>query len=312
MEEKRYYWIKLTDRFITSDTVDFLMSQPNGAEYVVLYQMLCLKTVNTGGELARHLGEIIVPYDAKKIQRDCKYFSLDTITVALHLYKQLGLVYESEEGILKIANYDRLIGSEGDSAERVRNFRARRALKAGDKGALHCNGEVTESNVTQKKDSSPTPPTENTEIEKDKETPTDKDITHGSVGQSALSSSWEEGSESPSEEDENVAFYRDFLIEHLNGGRKTEFVGQDAQRFKFVINHLAEKPSFKIGDRDVPAEDILRALQYYVAGVDNDQRITQVYSYIADKVASGAVKNELNYTIATLYQKACNEGYGGQ
>lgn len=308
MEEKRYYWIKLTDRFITSDTVDFLMSQPNGAEYVVLYQMLCLKTVNTGGELARHLGEIIVPYDAKKIQRDCKYFSLDTITVALHLYKQLGLVYESEEGILKIANYDRLIGSEGESAERMRRLRSNR--KGQEALPSHCDAQSAHG----KKDSSPTPPTENTEkeIEKDKETPTDKDITHESVGQSALSSHREEGSESPSEEDENVAFYRDFLIEHLNGGRKTEFVGQDAHKFKFIINHLAEKPSFKIGDRDVPAADILHALQYYVAGGDNDQRITQVYSYIADKVASGAVKNELNYTIATLYQKACNEGYGGQ
>lgn len=34
---------------MNSEVVDFLMSQPNGASYVVLYQMLCLKTINTGG-----------------------------------------------------------------------------------------------------------------------------------------------------------------------------------------------------------------------------------------------------------------------
>ena len=69
-DKGRLYWIKLTDRFISSDTVDFLMSQKEGANYVVLYQMLCLKTVNNGGVLARNLGEMLVPYDVEKIQRD--------------------------------------------------------------------------------------------------------------------------------------------------------------------------------------------------------------------------------------------------
>ena len=37
---KRYYWIKLKDSFMNSEVVDFLMSQPNGASYVVLYHMV--------------------------------------------------------------------------------------------------------------------------------------------------------------------------------------------------------------------------------------------------------------------------------
>lgn len=48
---KRYYWIKLKESFLNSDAVDFLMSQKDGANYVVLYQVLCLKTINTGGRL---------------------------------------------------------------------------------------------------------------------------------------------------------------------------------------------------------------------------------------------------------------------
>lgn len=113
---KRYYWIKLKDTFFTSDTVDFLMSQKDGANYVVIYQMLCLKTANTNGELSRQLGEIIVPFDIDKIHRDCKYFSIDTIRVALELYKKLGLIYEQENGILQITNFANLIGSESQSA----------------------------------------------------------------------------------------------------------------------------------------------------------------------------------------------------
>lgn len=116
--KQRFYWIKLTDHFLTSETVDFLLSQKNGANYVVLYQMLCLKAVNSNGLLARQIGEIIVPYDAEKIQRDCKHFDIDTVRVALELYKKLGLVYEQQDGILQITDFDRLIGSQTISAEK--------------------------------------------------------------------------------------------------------------------------------------------------------------------------------------------------
>ena len=116
----KFFWIKLTDSFLSSDTVDFLMSQKDGANYVVLYQMLCLKTVNNDGILGRNLGEIIVEYDVAKICRDCKYFSIDTVRVALELYKKLGLVYELENGLLRISNFENLIGSRSIGAEKKR------------------------------------------------------------------------------------------------------------------------------------------------------------------------------------------------
>jgi hypothetical protein len=108
---------------LTSDAVDFLMSQKNGANYVVLYQMLCLKTVNTGGELSRQIGEVIIPFDIDKIHRDCKYFEKDTVVVALELYRKLGLVYENKNGFLQIANFDNLVGSETAWAEKKRIYR---------------------------------------------------------------------------------------------------------------------------------------------------------------------------------------------
>ena len=120
---KRYYWIKLKDTFMTSDAVDFLMSQPEGANYVVLYQMLCLKTINTGGKLERHIGAIIIPYDVEKIQRDTKWFTVDTVRVALNLYKALGLVYADRNGTLALADYENLVGSETDWSEKKRRQR---------------------------------------------------------------------------------------------------------------------------------------------------------------------------------------------
>ena len=112
----RYYWIKLKETFMTSDAVDYLMGQKDGANYVVLYQMLCLKTINTGGKLERHIGEVIIPYDEAKIQRDCKWFSIDTIRVALSLYKSLGLIYVDVDGCLTLTDHNNLVGSETDYA----------------------------------------------------------------------------------------------------------------------------------------------------------------------------------------------------
>lgn len=120
---KRYYWMKLKESFMTSDTIDYFMSQPGGANYVVLYQMLCLKTINTEGRLSRQIGEIIIPYDTDKIQRDCKWFSIDTIRVALKLYQAVGLIYEDQDGVLVLADHNNLVGSETDYALKKRRQR---------------------------------------------------------------------------------------------------------------------------------------------------------------------------------------------
>lgn len=154
---KRYYWIKLKDRFMSSDEIDYLMSQPDGANYVVLYQMLCLKTINTGGCLVSQIGEMLIPYDAEKIQRECKWFSLATVRVALSVYKQIGLIFESPDGILAISNYSDIVGSETDYSAQKRLQRENRRRQIPAKGADN-NEDNNVDNVHTEK-----------EIEKDKD-----------------------------------------------------------------------------------------------------------------------------------------------
>lgn len=121
-QSKRYYWFKLKDSLLTSEKVDFLMRQKEGANYVVLYQCLCLKLINSAGKFAVLLGEnTYVPYTIEKIKGETKdWFSFDTIRVALELYKQLGLVYEDENGMLNITDFEKLIGSETHRSEQMR------------------------------------------------------------------------------------------------------------------------------------------------------------------------------------------------
>ena len=141
MEEKKYYWIKLKTNFFDLPTIDWIMSQNNGCEYIVLYQMLCLKTANTDGKLVSQIGEMLIPYDIEKIVRDTKYFSTDTVRVALDLFKNLGLIYVSDDNTMTISNYGEMVGSETSSAKRVREWREKQKL-------LQCNKNVTD-NVTQ-------------------------------------------------------------------------------------------------------------------------------------------------------------------
>ena len=147
---KRFYWIKLKDSFMTSDAVDFLMGQKDGANYVVLYQMLCLKTINTDGKLERRIGEVIIPYDEAKIQRDTKYFTIDTIRVALNLYKALGLIYADQNGTLCLTDHENLVGSETDYAEKNRRIRAKeKALLTGHNVSTDVSNDVSENVSTE-------------------------------------------------------------------------------------------------------------------------------------------------------------------
>ena len=125
MANKRFYWLKLKEDFLLHDDGEaaFMLNQPNGAQYVVLYLMLCLKSVNTGGKFITKHGNIVAKYTVAQIQQDCKYFSIDTVRVALELFRQMGLVYEDEEGITSIKDFDEIVGSETDSARRMRRLR---------------------------------------------------------------------------------------------------------------------------------------------------------------------------------------------
>lgn len=118
---ERYYWMRLKSSFLDSEAVDYLMSQKDGANYVVLYQKLCLMTINTGGVLAYNLGKITVPFNIDKIVRECKHFSSDTVRVALKLYIDLELIHKDPDtGFLVINNFNELVGSETYGAIRKR------------------------------------------------------------------------------------------------------------------------------------------------------------------------------------------------
>lgn len=97
--------LKITpDRFKTGGDLDFLMNLKNGSEYVMFYMMLCLSTEDENGEIpTRQEGSVRV-CDIDRIVSDCRYFTRDTVMVAMSLFRKTGLVCEDADGILRITD----------------------------------------------------------------------------------------------------------------------------------------------------------------------------------------------------------------
>lgn len=121
-DSKRYFWLKLKDDFFDDDAIEWLEEQPNGKEYVLFYLKLCLKSLKHDCCLIRTVGNMLIPYDAKKLG-ELTRTKEDTVIVALELLKRIGLVDIQENGALFMAKVSEMIGSETNAAARMRKFR---------------------------------------------------------------------------------------------------------------------------------------------------------------------------------------------
>lgn len=126
----------------------------------------------TNGKLERQLNEVIIPYDAEKIQRDTKYFNIDTVRNALQLYIHLGLIYKDDNGCLSIADYENLVGVESGSAERMRRLRNLKASQ--------CDG-LSDANVTKLLQKSDELSDTDIDIDKEIDIDTDKEVINTNI-----------------------------------------------------------------------------------------------------------------------------------
>lgn len=173
-ENKRYYWLKLKADFFDDDTIQFIEEQENGVLYVNFYLKLCLKSLKYDGKLVRIVGNTLMPYDIKSLSK-LTGTDVDTVRVAMELFKQIGLIEILESGEIYLLQINEMIGSETAVAERVRKHRL---LKSNAK-ALQCNTTVTpmlqESNIEIEYRDKELNKEIDKEIEKDLSIPSDLD-----------------------------------------------------------------------------------------------------------------------------------------
>lgn len=120
---KRYYWIKLKEAFMNSDLIDHIMEQPHGAEYLIIYQLLCLKAINTDGRLELQVGGSRIPFSVDKLRRDFRWFNEKRIKEAIQVLKEGQLIGIEADGTIVINNFNELAGCESDYAVQKRKQR---------------------------------------------------------------------------------------------------------------------------------------------------------------------------------------------
>ena len=114
--DTKFYWLQLKEDFFEDDAINWLEEQqPNGRDYAYFYLKLCLKSLKTNGVLIRQVGNVLIPYDNKKLA-ELTRMDFDTVTVAMELLKQIGLVEILEGGEIYINQLENLIGSQSVGA----------------------------------------------------------------------------------------------------------------------------------------------------------------------------------------------------
>ena len=109
--DKKYYWLKLKEDFFEEDTLQWLEEQPNGKDYCLFYLKLCLKSLRNNGILIRNVGNMLIPYDVKKLSEITRT-DIDTVRVAMECFKQIGLVEILENGEIYLTQLENMVGSE--------------------------------------------------------------------------------------------------------------------------------------------------------------------------------------------------------
>ena len=119
---KRYYWLKLKRDFFKRHDIEIIEGMENGKEYVLFYLKLLLESIDHEGMLRF---SDTVPYDAKMLA-SVTHTNIDTVKSALQKFYELGLVELWDDKTLFMSGVQKMIGTETDSAERMRKMRERK------------------------------------------------------------------------------------------------------------------------------------------------------------------------------------------
>ena len=143
MAGKRYYWLKLQVGFFQELIIKQLRTLPDGDSIVLLYLKLLLKAINTEGII--YYQNILPTLDEEIALDTGEKPALVRLTISALLEYHAAIILENKS--LQLLYLEDMVGSETDSAVRVRNHRAnQKLLKEKERLLLQCNAEVTEGN----------------------------------------------------------------------------------------------------------------------------------------------------------------------
>lgn len=146
-DNKRYYWLKLKDDFFDSRKMKKLRKVAGGDTYTIIYLKLQLLSINNEGVIEfEGTDEDIYHQLALDIDEE-----IDDIKMTLAFCNANDLIEYVDNDVF-LNEVPALIGSESQSARRVRKHRKKKKALQGNTQALQGNTNVTKCNTEQEQD----------------------------------------------------------------------------------------------------------------------------------------------------------------
>ena len=148
---KKYYWIRLKTDFFKSLAMKKLRRIAGGDTYTIIYLKLQLLSADSEGVLYYEGIENTFAEEIASLLDEDE----DNVKVTLQFLESVGLLERKAEDEYLLTEVPFLIGSESDSAERVRRCREKKKalIEAQEETkALQCNGAVTACNTEKRRE----------------------------------------------------------------------------------------------------------------------------------------------------------------
>lgn len=126
-EVKRYYWLKLKRDFFKRHDIRIVEAMPNGKDYILFYLKLLLESIDHNGEL--RFSETI-PYDDNMLSVITNT-NVDIVRSARKIFTELGMMEVLSDSTIYMREVEKLIGSETNYAEKMRQSRERKRIFEG-------------------------------------------------------------------------------------------------------------------------------------------------------------------------------------
>lgn len=131
-ENKKYYWLKLHKDFFKRHEIRIIEDMPNGKDYILFYLKLLVESISHNGNLRF---SDTIPYNEQMLATITNT-NVDIVKAAMQIFLELNMIEVLDDATIYMLETENLIGSESDSAHRVREYRQRQS-------ALQCNTTVT-------------------------------------------------------------------------------------------------------------------------------------------------------------------------
>lgn len=133
---KRYYWLKLKNDFFKDKRIKKLRKIAGGDTYTIIYLKMQLLSLQDEGILYYDGVEDTFEEEiALQIDED-----VEDVKITIGFLLRHGLLTQDDRNEYQLPETIDSIGSESDSAERVRRYRKNQKM-------LQCNGDVTKCNI---------------------------------------------------------------------------------------------------------------------------------------------------------------------